>query len=428
MAAKKSILAALVASSLLSACGGGGGDSSPQTNTGGGGNFDTNPSTLSAYNADSPYQEHIASCVTDTNCTLERLPLIGLVSESPTVDQIMDHVVVSHDWMGLRFKNMLEAMPQDMLLLFRAVTAIVIGADIRPAHYRSDTGAIYIDPALLWLTNAEKATIDQSPDFRSDFGKDLQFIRVWRYVIGSDYAWQSYSLTGTEERTLQDTVVMGSWLFYHELAHANDCASPANLPLFESNISFAANHSAMEAMDACVYQQLNTQIGLQSQTWLDLAQVFFQGTSSTSEQRSMTPVAAGDAFALDYAQDAYSYSSQREDVAMSFEAVMMKKHFNADRDMAIIPQFQDFDCNNAQIKWGQRGRIAVPDVKARAEFVTQRLLPEYQAGSFYDDLPTHVDINFDHNWCVPNLGLTVQFRGVDNPVAEQQVKHGMQIQ
>jgi hypothetical protein len=428
MAIKKSTLAMMITTTLLSACGGGSSDNSPQVANGGGGNFAVQASTLSAYDANSPYQQHIAACVTTASCTLERLPLIGFTSDSPTVEQIMSHVAVSHDWMGLRFKNMLETMPPQMLLLFRAVTAVVIGADIRPAHYRSDTGAIYIDPALLWLTNEEKATIDKTPDFRSNFGKDLRFIRVWRYIINNDYAWQSYSLEGNEERTIEDTLVLGSWVLYHELAHANDCASPTHMTSFDRSKSFNENHISQETANACVYQQLNQQVGLQSQRWKGLANVFFQGVASTSEQRALSAISAGDAFELDYALDAYSYSSLREDVAMSFEAVMMKNHFNADRDMAIIAQFDNFDCANAQIKWGQRGRMALPDVLARSEFVTERLLPEFTVGSFYQDLPTTIDINFDHNWCTPNLAGTTRFnQSMSHHLAESKVRYGIEI-
>ena len=432
MVSKRTVVATVLFTSILTACGGSSTDNSPQTNSGGGGNFEVQAATLSAYNANSPYKDVIADCVTTASCTLEKLPLIGLDNESPTVEHIMAHVEVSHSWMGLRFKNMLEQMPPQMLLLFRAVTAIVIGSDIRPAHYRSDTGAIYIDPALLWLTNAEKATIDKTPDFRSNFGKDLQFTRVWRYIIDNDYAWQSFSLNGNEERNIEDTLVLGSWLLYHELAHANDCATPADMATFNRGDTFAQIHTSQENANACVYQQLTEQLELQSQTWKGLAQVFFQGAASTGEQRALNPIVAGDAFALDYAHDAYSYSSLREDVAMAFESVMMKQHFNADRDMAIIPQFSEFDCSDAQIKWGQRGRVALPDVLARSVFVTARLLPEFEAGNLYQNLPTTIDIDFNHNWCDPSLGNKVSLHkgdsnALNNSEAKAHILHGIEI-
>ncbi|NQZ13057.1 MAG: hypothetical protein HRT35_38415, partial [Algicola sp.] len=305
MTTNKSRIAIALASTLaltqLTGCGGGGSDASPQTQDGGGGNFDPAPAILAAYNPSTAFASNIVACVTTTTCTLETLPLIGNANDTPTVDQIMDQLVVSHDWMAQRFKEMLEASPEQMLKLFRAVTAVVISSDIRPSHYKNATGAIYIDPALLWLTNAEKATIDQTPDFRSNYGKDLQFVRVWRFIIDNDYAWRSYSLTGTEVRTFDDTFVLASWVFYHELAHANDCVTPLNMASFDQNQTFSDNITAQMDAGTCVYQQLTSQNPLLSQTWLNLAQVFYQGANSTTEQRAMTPIGAGDAFALDHA-------------------------------------------------------------------------------------------------------------------------------
>jgi hypothetical protein len=405
MNSQKTLIALILTPLLLIGCGGGGSDNAPSNNTGGGGVPTTDPAVLTSYISSTDYSASIVGCIADDGaCTLETLPLVGMVNDAPTVDQIMNQLVVSHSWMGVRFREMLSIMPAEMLLLFRAVTAVVISSDIRPSHYRPGTGAIYLDPALLWQTNQEKATIGQDPDFRSNFGKDLQFIRVWRFVIGGENAWQSYSLTGNAVRTLNDTKVAFSWLLYHELAHANDCASPQNWASFDQTQTFGANSSAQMDAGTCVFQLLDTQMGLLSQTWLGLAQVFYQGADSNQGQRNMTAIEAGDAFAADHAHDAYSYSSQREDVAMAFEAAMMKKHFNADRDMAIIPQFTDFSCDNAGIKWGQRGRMAVPEVLPRTQFVTERILPTVNFDSFYQNLTPAIDINFDHNWCLPQLG------------------------
>lgn len=66
-----------------------------------------------SYRTGSPYRNFLADCVysnqlqDDNLCTLGRLPVIGMQSSAPTVDQIMDHVLVSHDWMGERFETFL---------------------------------------------------------------------------------------------------------------------------------------------------------------------------------------------------------------------------------------------------------------------------------------------------------------------------------
>ncbi len=413
---------------LLSGCGGGSDNAPSQTANNGNSGGGSTTVTLKAYVVDSPYAQVLADCV-ESGCELDKLPLIGLEQFEPDIDQIMAHVVVSHDWMGLRFKEQLQVMPNQLKRLFRSVSAIVIASDIRPSHYRSDTGAIYLDPAMLWLTNEEKASISTAPDYRSNFGKDLQFVRLWRYVIDNDYAWRGYSLTGNEERTAADTQVALSWLLYHELAHANDCATLENMALFDLSDTFYNNHLSMVAQNRCVYQRLAADMGLQSQTWFDLAQVFFHGEDSTAEQRAMTPIEAGHAFMADQAMDAYSYASVREDVAMAFEAVMMKRQFNADRDMAIIKQYaDDFSCDAAQIKWGQRARLADADVMARSQYVTSAILPDEDLDGFYALIGNSIEIPFDHNWCEPNLAQSFALRGAQGKkkageIAMQYLQH-----
>ena len=116
----------------------------------------------------------------------------------------MSRVVVSHPWMGERFKAFLEQYDQndDFKNLLRATTAIVISYDVRPSFYWAATGAIYLDPNYLWLTQAERDTINEAPDYRSGFGAELQFEMLWRYVKDNDYANQYFPL---EQRVNRNT-------------------------------------------------------------------------------------------------------------------------------------------------------------------------------------------------------------------------------
>ncbi len=409
---------------LLSSCGGG---SSPQQP-------DSNSAVLSAdfsnakpYMDSAPYADVLVGCVAisegSDSCSLAKLPVIGQLHLNPTVDDIMNRVVVSHDWMGMRMRNLLEQMPSDVLLLLRSTTAIVIDDDIRPAYFWSASGAIYIDPAFLWLTNAEKATINPKQDFRSNFGNDLQFKRRWRYVINNEYAWQSYSLTGTEERQLSDTLISTSWLFFHELAHANDCMSISLMQQLDNNLSFLDNFFRIRDSDQCVQDDLYFTARLQSQIWLDLAKVLYHGDDSTATQRSFSPEMVGDEFAIDYAMDTYSYSSLWEDTAMAFEAVLMKKHFNAERDMAIVPFTEEFDCATSPVKYGIRGRIGDTSVKLRSQLAAEKMLPEVDFNAFFDNLSAPVAFPYNHGWC--DVDISNRLQSV-TPQIEKQIKHRQQ--
>jgi len=393
---------------LLISCGGSGSEQQPSE----GNTAKLNPdySNLQPYISSGPYADTLVRCVAIENdsdsCTLNELPPIGLDSISPSLDDVLNHLVVSHTWMGDRMHDLLEQMPPDMLLMLRSNTAIVIDDDIRPAHFRSATGAIYIDPAYLWLTNAEKATINPKEDYRSSYGDELMFKRLWRYIIDNQYAWQNYALDGIEERVLEDTLISTSWLFYHELAHANDCMPPDQLVNLNKNNSYYNNHLSIANSGQCVHDRLTNMYPLSSTVWDSLAGVLYQGNTATAAQRTMTPEYVGTEFSLDIANDTYSYSSIWEDTAMVLEAILMKRNFNADRDMAIVPFYEEFDCDIALVKWGQRGRLGDPVIIARAEFVLGEILPELDLTDFYAEQPSPTDMNYDSSYC--NLDYSEQ--------------------
>lgn len=139
----------LILATIAYGCGGSGKDAQPDEQ----GNVGLTPdlANLKAYITTGPHASEIAGCVSIENeadsCTLQELPPIGMEYSTPTVDNVLNHLVVSHTWMGDRMRDLLQIMPPDILLMLRSATAIVIDADIRPADYRRATGAIYIDPA-----------------------------------------------------------------------------------------------------------------------------------------------------------------------------------------------------------------------------------------------------------------------------------------
>lgn len=141
-----------------------------------------------AFNAQGQYANVLVGCVYNNlineSCTFGNLPIIAQSATNPTIDDIMDRVVVSHDWMAERFRQYLETSPvsADMIRLLKAVTAIVIAVNVRPSFYWAATGAIYLDPDKFWITPQERDTLNDAPDFRSSFGGELQFIMPWRYV------------------------------------------------------------------------------------------------------------------------------------------------------------------------------------------------------------------------------------------------------
>lgn len=339
--------------------------------------------TVFPYNADSPVADVLADCVysnklkvNDNACNFSTSPLIGHVTKTPTVDDIMDHVLVSHQWMGDRFKAFLETFDNennDFKNLLRATTAIVISYDVRPSFYQSYTGAIYLDPDDLWLTPEERDTINQAPDYRASFGSDLQFEMPWRYVKDNNYASFFPNIKYRLSRDLDDTLYSFASLLYHELAHANDFFPSTiwdNLNRTSKIELIAYNRIISEAIQS---DELQTMMPLNGDEMWDLARVrFHNDPPANSTQKAYTT----DDIALFFKQESgpqfYSFSSTREDYAILFDGFMMKARYNVQRDVMVTDQ------NLENIAWGQRGREGEANIMPRIEFVVERVLPEFE--------------------------------------------------
>jgi hypothetical protein len=245
------------------------------------------------YNNTSPYADSLVNCIYSntltSSCTLAQTPLLAeevkTSTEPPSITMIMDRVLVSHQWMGDRFKEFLinNDTNNDIKNLLRATTAIVIAYDVRPSFYWAATGAIYLDAENFWLTPEERDTINEAPDFRADFGKDLQFVMPWRYVRNNDYASKRFSITERLPRSAEDGLYRLMSLMYHELAHANDY-----FPSYEWYVH-NSNERVLDAARSSDYEsdKLAISLPLASQEMVNLGQVSFAGESATNTQKKL---------------------------------------------------------------------------------------------------------------------------------------------
>ncbi|WP_394174202.1 hypothetical protein [Thalassotalea litorea] len=372
--------------------------------------FDDAPlATVFPYNNDGPYRNELVDCVYSnqltSSCRLSTLPLLAQETLNPTIDDIMDRVVVSHRWMGDRFKQYLQAYDNfnDFKNLLRATTAIVISYDVRPSFYWTVTGAIYLDPNSLWLTVDERDTINEAPDYRADFGRDLQFVIPWRYTKDNEYVSFFFEPNDRENRPLEDIKYDLADLLYHELAHANDFLSPADWSSFSASMRIldAANQYSE------ISERLNNIYPLLSQEMLGLAEVRFLGAQANSTQQAYLPADVAEFYKNDVANDFYNYTTTREDLAILFEETMMALRFDVRRDTAItnVPTGDDITGDDYIVTWGQRGRVAVNDILPRAIYVTERLLPEFDINNHTGDLLPPVLMTPGQSW-IDNLELT----------------------
>lgn len=365
----------------------------------------------------SPYAGVLRDCTFSNtrsdSCTFGDLPLIGSEVRDPTIDDVMDRVLVSHAWMGPRFREVLEALPTDMLLMLRAVTAVVISSDVRPSFYWSATGAIYLDPEYIWLTPEERATIPTTPDFRSDFGADLQFAMPWRYVKDDDYAYVRYPYGEAVTRTIDDMIVDIGRLLYHELAHANDFFPP------ESQLNLLATQRVPDGVpDVIISDDLARLMPLASSVMRGLARVRFHGDDASATQVGYTPDQVAGFFEADQATVFYNYSTEREDLAMLFEILMMRARFDVEMDTAVTnnPQGDGVTAEDYVVAWGQRNRIGTAAIKERARYAVSRILPEVELDAYIDSMPGPRQMRPGENW-IENLVL-------DQPAPERHAHGG----
>tara|TARA_B110000902_G_scaffold126115_1_gene147186 strand:- start:11313 stop:13205 length:1893 start_codon:yes stop_codon:yes gene_type:complete len=371
------------------------------------------------YDNTGPYAQDIVNCVYSnqltSSCPLEKLPLIAHQSLTPTVEDIMSRVVVSHQWMGDRFRDFLlhNDNNNDFKNLLRATTAIVISYDVRPSFYWAATGAIYLDPKNFWLSPDERDTINESADYRASFGRELQFTMPWRYIKDNDYATDYPSETIRITRNENDGLYRLASLLYHELAHANDFFPKTEWFIHDqsSRVLDAALSTNFESDNlAIAYPLFGDEI-------YALAQVSFSGETATSFQKSYLPSDIKDFFKIEVANDYYNYSSPREDYAMLFEELMMQTRYQVLRDTAVtnLPSGENTSIRDYIVAWGQRGRIGETNIKDRVEFVTKRILPEFESAMIIANLPPPIAMIEGDDW-LDNLSISPTVTGKDSNV------------
>ncbi|MBT0586373.1 hypothetical protein [Alteromonas oceanisediminis] len=351
-----------------------------------------------AFNSNSPYADEIERCVYTnalrSTCRFGELPLLGQTATEPTVEDVLDRTLVSHAWMGERFRQYLTNSDagQDMLKLLRATTAVVISYEVRPSFYWTATGAIYLDANNFWQTPQERDTLNDRPDFRSDFGNDLNFVIPWRYVKNNDYYPAGrYPADARLTRSFVDLEASISWLMYHELGHANDFFPPtswAGLRSSDDPLSYFRNNGASSDQIPVSYPLLPNEMKA-------LAQVSFAGETATSTQRSYRGDDIELFFTPDVAPAYYAYLNEREDFATLFERFMMAYRLGASSDIGIIDTVNNPD---VIITWGQRDRISASDLQTRVRFAVENVLPELNVRAIQQQLPAPRLLDPTRSW------------------------------
>jgi len=360
------------------------------------------------YRPDGRHADVLADCALIEDfrdaCPLSTLPFIVQENPTPAIGDVMDRVLVTHDWMGERFETLLESRSAELLPLFGSVTSIVIGSTVRPSNYWTGTGGIQLDPAGLWLTVEEKANVSIEEDFRAPFRRLLGFRDFWDIHVAGRSIFGRFGLEDRSERTLRDIELPTMSLMFHELAHAADFLPPGTSSLLDSELIPAA---ALEQLfTEWLSPSLDERLPLNSELLITLGQVRFRGETPTEEQSAVSGTVAGAEMAADGATHFYSYSTIREDFANLFETLQMKRLFDADVHLAYTVQPEDpenFSCADLQVEWGVLNRLGDPSVLERARDVTESIygpdptLDVFVAAQQGTEIPMEVGVDFCTN-------------------------------
>jgi len=347
------------------------------------------------YQPNGQYASVLKQCVYSNTmkdyCNFETLPNLGRNNPSISIDEVMDRVLVSHDWMGERFRNFLEQVDihGDIRNLLGATTSIVISFDVKPSFYWAGTGAIHIDPKYFWVTPEERDTVGQTPDFRSNYDEDLQFQDPWRVVKDNDYAYLYTTLSDRLPRPLEESQYYVLRVFYHELAHANDYLPP-RVWNNSSTSDFVWTHWDNNGSDS---NGLSANYPLSSDDMFGLASVMFHGETASSAQQSYSPQDVANFFSPDDGVVTYNYSSIAEDYAMLAETFFMSYRFDVYYDVGMTGLAPDYN-----ITWAERGRVGHERMKPRVEYVISSLMPSLDIQAGLAELPAPILLQTGVNW------------------------------
>jgi hypothetical protein len=380
----------------------------------------TSPFAASLVNCTYNAQLQYLSASSNNLCTLNTLPFLHQTTGGavPTTAQIMDRVIVSHDWMGKNFEDFISSAnaSDDLKRMFNGVTAIVIGAQVRPSFYYALTGAIYLDANNFWLSPEQRDVISEVPDFRSGFDRDLRYSGLWRYAFNNQSIFVAFPAGSRISRDLSYLLNEAGWLMYHELGHASDFLPPAARTALNNGVSAWDNIAPRFSARQLPSDLLSTQLPLTSGEMRALAQVKFQ-TGPTPGQTvngipyetltTYTPQQAAGFFSADRATDEYAYSTTREDIAMVIEEFLMQRNHQFRRDVAITDKITPSTTSSTLIvRWGQRGRVGETSVKPRAQFVVEQLTPWVlqQNANAVASIPAPIPMRAGDSWAA-NVAL-----------------------
>lgn len=329
------------------------------------------------YNTNSNHKDVLKKCieaVDGAECTFNELPLIGQSVISPQISDIMDRVVVSHDWMGVRFEQLLSQLSSEALVLFKPVAVIYIGSENDGVSYNARNARLKIDPELLWLTADEKTALassdGESGGSSNDTRDDLNFRFRFSYIKNGVALGSKES---DSERVFSDIFDSFAVDIYSNLAFAADYF-PASVYsddrlLVTPQMIFDEN-SNQPIITTPLYD--NESLSAPTSHLYSIARIYYDDETANDLYKTFTAADAGVSFDDEGKPKLWSYSNERRDMRSLFSLGMMKYKHDVSLNVLF---FNGMESNSeTTIGYGLRNRIASPKVAARVKFVMERII------------------------------------------------------
>jgi hypothetical protein len=230
-------------------------------------------------------------------------------------------------------------------------------------------------------------------------------------LIDGERAYEYFDLEDDSTRELDDLLIPVVRLLYHELAHANDYLPPTAMTSLDN--SLRVSEALDQILDQWLSPQLDALYPLNSEMLHNLAQVRFRGIDASDTEKALTAADIGQQFAEDGSANFYSYNTIREDLAVLFEATMMRLTFGLQSNIAFIDKIDesgDPGCEEYLVGWGVRNRLANPLVAQRAYWVVTQIYGTNDDFDQYMENSLGVEETMIEgvDWCTNNKPETVQ--------------------
>jgi len=332
------------------------------------------------FDVDTPYLENLVDCAQrsfDSACTLAELPMMGQDVLQPSIDDIMNRVVVTHDWTAVRFRQILESAPANVLGLFKPVTSIYIGSDNDDTSYSFSRGRLAIDINDLWINIEEKSAVAPSDSDGGDSEDDgLVFTPKRRTLIGDEFVYQG---SGDDFRDFSTITLPFFGEMYWSLAYANNLVPATAFASLQSTQTVGEVIDMNESMHLSELLYADTTLTTDN-SYLYIAARAYAGDETLVPDgfiETVNAVTAGAELESQGKVRLWSYRNRRVDFATLFQTAMFRMNHRVYVDDGLVDKHEGFDilgCDDEVVGWGMRNRIASPLVAARARFVLENIL------------------------------------------------------